>query len=93
VSGPTPRQDDAQRRIHELLAELAEIIGPNGDAGPDDLGDGPSGKPALWDWALVCCWLDDDRQDWRTVIPAPGMLTHHVTGLLQAGLDDYAEPA
>jgi hypothetical protein len=82
---PTPRQEDAQRRIHELLAELTEVVGPAGDglAGPDER---PCGKPTLWEWVTVCCWVDDDRQDWVTVVPAAGMLTHHAVGLLRAGL-------
>ena len=85
MNSPTPRHAHAQRRIHELLAELADIIGPGGDdlTDPEDR---PSGRPTLWEWVTVCCWVDDDRQDWMTVIPAAGMLTHHVVGLLRAGL-------
>lgn len=92
---PTPRQEAAQQRIHELLAELVEIIGPNGDGQADyEPGDGPTGTPTLWEYALVCCWIDDDRKDYVTVIPAAGMLNHHTVGLLRAGLayGDY-EPA
>lgn len=83
---PTSRQEDAQRRIHELLAELADIVGPNLDGIGYEPGDGPSGNPTLWEYVVVGCWVDDDRQDWVTVVPAAGMLTHHVLGLLRAGL-------
>jgi hypothetical protein len=84
---PTPGQEDAQGRIHELLAELADLIGPNADGQADyDPGTGPVGKPTLWEHVVVCCWVDDDRQDWVTVIPAAGMLNHHTVGLLRAGL-------
>ena len=76
-------RDVAQQRLHKVLAELRDVIGP----GPaDPAGDGPSGKPTLWEYVVVCCWLDDDRQDWVTLVPAAGMLTHHVSGLLRAGL-------
>ena len=88
MSFPTPRQEHAQQRIHELLAELVEIIGPNSDGQADhEPGDEPTGKPTLWEYIVVCCWVDDDRQDWVTVIPAAGMLTHHTIGLLRAGLN------
>jgi hypothetical protein len=84
---PTPRQEDAQQRIHELLAELVEIIGPSSDDQVEyEPGDEPSGKPTLWEYVAVCCWVDDDRQDWVTVVPAAGMLNHHAVGLLRAGL-------
>jgi hypothetical protein len=83
----TPRQRDAQQRIHELLAELAELIGPHNDGQTDyDPGDGPAGTPTLWEYVVACCWLDDDQQDWVTVVPAAGMLTHHTAGLLRAAL-------
>ena len=87
MSFPTARQEHAQQRIHELLAELAEIIGPScdGQAGYEPA-DAPARKATLWEYVVVCCWVDDDRQDWVTVIPAAGMLTHHTVGLLRAGL-------
>lgn len=84
--GPTPRQGDAQARLFELLEELADIIGPAAGGGEFGPGDGPTGAPTLWEFVVVACWVDDDRQDWLTVTPAAGMLTHHVGGLLQAGL-------
>lgn len=84
---PTPRQEDAQRRIHELLAELVEIIGPNDDGHAEyEPGDEPSGTPTMWEYAVVCCWVDDDGKDYVTVVPAAGMLNHHTVGLLRAAL-------
>lgn len=77
----TPRQENAQRRVAELLAELTDIIGPADDGQADR----PEGV-TLWDWTVVACWIDKDRQDFYTVLPAEGMLTHHVAGLLRAGL-------
>jgi hypothetical protein len=83
----TPRQEDAQRRVHELLAELGEIIGPRADGqAVYEPGDEPSGKPTLWEYVVVCCWVDDDRKDFVTVVPAAGMLNHHAVGLLRAAL-------
>lgn len=83
----TPRQEAAQQRIHELLAELVEIIGPNNDGQADyEPGEAPSGKPTLWEFVVTCCWVDDDRKDFVTVLPAAGMLTHHAVGLLRAAL-------
>ena len=92
---PTLRQEAAQQRIHELLAELVDIIGPAGDGVAEyEPGEEPTGTPTLWEYALVCCWIDDDRKDFVTVAPTAGMLNHHTTGLLRAGLayGDY-EPA
>lgn len=86
----TPRQEDAQRRIHELLAELTEIIGPNGDGLAEyEPGEGPSGKPTLWEYAIACCWVDDDRKSFITVVPYAGMLTHHTVGLLNQAALEY----
>jgi hypothetical protein len=83
----TSRQEEAQQRIHELLAELGEIIGPSSDGQAEfEPGDEPSGKPILWEWCVVGCWVDDDRKDFVTVVPAAGMLNHHAVGLLRAGL-------
>lgn len=82
---PSPRQEAAQQRIAELLAELAHIIGPDDTDDPDDVA--VAGKPTLWDFVVVASWVDDERQDWLTVTPAAGMLTHHTAGLLHAGLD------
>jgi hypothetical protein len=85
--GLTPRQEAAQQRVHELLAELVEIIGPNSDGLVDyEPGEEPSGAPTLWEWCVVCCWVDDDRKDFITVVPAAGMLNHHTVGLLRAAL-------
>jgi hypothetical protein len=80
----TQRQEAAQQRIHELLAELVEIVGPDSDgqAGYEP-GEGPSGNPTLWEWVTVCCWVDDAQQDWVTIVPASGMLSHHISGLLR----------
>jgi hypothetical protein len=87
MRAPTPRQEDAQQRIHELLADLVEIIGPRGDGQAEfEPGDEPSGKPTLWEYVVVGCWVDDDRNEFVTVVPAAGMLTHHAVGLLRAAL-------
>lgn len=84
----TPRQENAQQRIHELLTELVEVIGPAGDGLAEyEPGDEPSGKPTLWEWVVVGCWVDDDRKDFVTVVPAAGMLSHHAVGLLRAALE------
>lgn len=91
----TPRQEAAQQRVHELLAELVEIIGPNGDGQADwEPGCEPTGKPTLWEF-VVACWIDDARKDYITVLPAAGMLNHHTVGLIRAGLaySDYYEAA
>ncbi|MGH9210762.1 MAG: hypothetical protein ACRD2C_08775 [Acidimicrobiales bacterium] len=91
----TPRQEDAQQRVHELLAELVAVIGPASDGSVDfEPGEAPCGAPTLWEWVLACCWVDDDRKEFVTVVPAAGMLTHHAVGLLRAALalGDY-DPA
>jgi hypothetical protein len=83
----TPRQEMAQQRVHELLTELGEVFGPTDDGqAVYEPGDGPTGNPTLWEYVVVCCWVDDDGKDFVTVVPAAGMLTHHAVGLLRAAL-------
>jgi hypothetical protein len=87
MQAPTLRQEAAQQRIHELLAELVDVIGPHADGEIDYApGEAPAGTPTLWEYVVVCCWVDDDHEDWVTVLPAAGMLTHHAADLLSAGL-------
>lgn len=83
----TPRQVDAQQRVHELLTELVEIIGPSDDGQAEyERGEEPSGKPTLWEHVTVCHWVDEDRNDFYTVLPGAAMPMHHTVGLLHAGL-------
>lgn len=82
----TPREE-AQQRIHELVAELAEIVGPNEDGQAEwEPGEEPSGTLTLWDWVVVGCWVDDNRKSWLSVTPAAGMIHHHTIGLLHDAL-------
>lgn len=86
----TPRQEDAQRRIHALLTELAEIIGPDDDGQADwEPGEAPQGTLTLWEWGICCYWVDGASRDFYTVLPASEMPQHHTVGLLRAALAYY----
>lgn len=87
----TDDQKFAQLRIHELLAELVDIIGPRGEGAADyDPGDEPAGDLTLAEYVVVCCWVDEKGEDFPIAVPgAAGMLPHHVGGLLATGARIY----
>jgi hypothetical protein len=83
----TPRQEEAQARVHKLLAGLVDVVGPLADGQTDFApGEGPVGSLTLWEFAVVGCWVDDDGKEFVSVLPAAGMLNHHTVGLLHAAL-------
>lgn len=91
---PTPDQERAQNRIHDLLAELVDLIGPRLDGDPegeaiDNLADLPQGAVFLSEWALVAAWVDEEGHTFTTRWGAPNMPLHHLVGLLHEGLHGF----
>lgn len=86
---PTPAQETAQHRIHELLSELADQVGPWGDgAAEDELEpeDQPQGQVFLSEWAAVLYWVDQEGDGFSTRITSANLPAHHRAGLLHEGL-------
>jgi hypothetical protein len=88
--GPTKRQQQAQERIHALLAELSELVGPNADGQAalefDDPDDMPQGSVVLTEWVVVASWMDETGEHFVTRFPSHNLPPHHVSGLLHEGL-------
>jgi hypothetical protein len=85
----TSRQEAAQHRLGELLAELTDILGPAQDGEADfDALDGPRGQLLLAEWVLVGCWVDDVGEAFTAITPSTGMLSHHGVGLMQMAIAD-----
>ncbi len=83
----TAAQHGAQDRIHNLLTELADLIGPRFD--DDDKGF-PVEHAALAEWVIVAAWTDLDSGDsFTTRIGSPQLAEHHRTGLLHVALHDF----
>lgn len=88
---PTVEQEKAQNRIHDLLSELVDLIGPRLDGDPDNeaidsLADLPQGAVFLNEWALVAAWMDEDGHTFTTRWGSVRMPFHHLVGLLHEGL-------
>lgn len=89
----TPGQEAAQQRIHELLAELTEVIGPNYDGeGGYEPGEEPTGASVLSEYVVAAIWVDGDDDDFVTVLSSAGMKNHHTIGLLRVALADADSP-
>jgi len=86
---PTPEQEQAQNRIHDLLAGLVDLIGPNlggqadAEVDPEDM---PQGAVFLGEWVAVLHWVDETGQSFTTRIESANLLAHHRVGLLHEGL-------
>lgn len=86
---PTPEQVAAQNRIHDLLAELADQVGPRFGGEADDELDPdqqPQGAVFLGEWVAVVSWVDESGQSFTTRIESANLLQHHRVGLLHEGL-------
>lgn len=90
-SGLTPAQQAGRDRIHDLLAELADLVGPSLDGQVDDDPDidAPSGQVFLSEWVSVMSWTDEDGESYLTRISSANLLDHHRTGLLHEGLHGF----
>lgn len=83
---------EAQQRVHELLTELTELLGPA--AYPDDpFPDQPAPDQPLWvldGWVLVASWLEvESRVGFCTRTWSPHLPAHARTGLLHMGLFQF----
>lgn len=66
--------------LHDLLASMAPVIGP------DAQGPITAGQPLLSEWIAVLCWVDADGDSFLTRIGSDNLLAHHADGLLHSGL-------
>lgn len=83
----TPSQTEAQNRIHDLLAELATLIGPDQDGQAEDRGSPvPDGSVFLNEWAIVAAWMDENGGTFTTRFGSASLPLHHLVGLLHEGL-------
>lgn len=82
----SPVQIAAQERIHNLLAELAEAIGPTSWC--DEENGAPEGANVLLsEWVIVAQWMDaGDGAGYTTRIGSHRLQTAHRVGLLHEGL-------
>jgi hypothetical protein len=75
-------QSEAIARINEVLANTVDALGPKEDAG-------------LWvpsEFVVVTCWVRmEDGLSQLTRFGSPGMLSHHMSGLLWEALDEVWE--
>ena len=89
---PTPEQAKAQNEIHDLLAGLADVIGPRfdgqGDLEPDEM---PEGSVFLGEWVAVLSWIDEAGESFTTRITSANLLQHHRVGLLHEGLYGFGD--
>lgn len=78
----------ALERVHDLLAELADLIGPAYGATLDeiDVDDLPTGSVFLGEWAAVLSWVDETGEAFLTRISSVNLLGHHRDGLFHQGL-------
>lgn len=89
---PTPEQERAQNRVHDLLAELVDVIGPRFDGQAElDVDDMPQGSVFLGEWVFVGSWIDETGAGFTTRIESPNLLPHHRVGLLHEGLYGFDE--
>ena len=73
----SPDAVDARDRVHDLLVELAELIGP-----------AAASERAVWleEWTLVAAWVDERGTSHLTRLMSAHLAPHRRSGLLHAGL-------
>jgi hypothetical protein len=88
------QQAAAQNRIHDLLTELADIVGPNFDGAAAeelDVDEQPEGSVFLGEWVMVMSWMDEAGESFMTRIGSANLLSHHRVGLLHEGLHGFGD--
>lgn len=91
MTGPTPEQRAAAERISDLLAELADLIGPNADFDELDDDEMPEGQVFLSGWVLVSAWVDEEGESFTTRVWSPGTPGYARDGLLWTGLHAFGD--
>lgn len=81
----TPLQREARERVHDLLAELADVLGPGGYDGFDD-GEGPTGRVFLNGWVMMLAWVDEEGETFLTRQGSANLPAYQRVGLLHEGL-------
>jgi len=82
----SPAQVVAQERIHNLLGELADAIGPASWPGEED-GVAEGANVLLSEWVIVAQWMDAaDGAGYTTRIGSHRLQTAHRVGLLHEGI-------
>lgn len=94
----TKEQLDGRERLHNLIAELGELIGPKGmvDIDPDlteeereELG-GDVTTSLINGWVLVMNWTDiNDGESYITRLCSENMPSHVNAGLLYEALNNF----
>lgn len=93
----TEEQKEARQKVHVLLSELADLIGPAGMMDIEDFGDNEEVEPPptgvfLNEWVLVINWTSvDDGESYITRLGSENMPIHHRTGLLYEALNSFQD--
>lgn len=85
MSDLTPEQEAARDRVHDLLAELAGILGP-GSYDELDEDEAPAGQVFLNGWVMVLAWIDEDGESFLTRGGSAHLPAYQRNGLLHEGL-------
>ncbi len=86
----TPEQRQAQQRIHDLLGELRDAVGP---AGWGEDGGAPEGANVLLsEWVIMANWLDvESGEGYLTRFTSSNLQAAHRVGLLHEGLYGFGD--
>lgn len=85
----TEEQKAARDRVHALLSELSEYIGPSAPW-PEDTERADPGTWQISEWVIVANWTRmEDGDNFLTRFGSENLLAHHRTGLLYVGLYDF----
>jgi hypothetical protein len=90
---PSPEQESAQNKVHDLLASLAAVWGPGTPGSDDDLAveDEPEGAVFLSEWVVVAAWVDETGKNFVSRYGSPSLPGHHMKGLLHDGLFGFED--
>jgi hypothetical protein len=88
-----PEQAVAQQRIHDLLGELADLVGPAAwHDDPDEPGPPAGTRMVISEWVIVANWMDIETGDgYLTRFGSHRLQSAHRVGLLHEGLYGFDE--
>ena len=89
----SPEQKAAQTRIHDLLGELVDLVGPAAwHDDPDEPGPPAGANVLLSEWVIVANWIDIEQGDgYLTRFGSAKLQSAHRVGLLHEGLYGFAD--